>query len=232
MQRGSLFLLAGLVALSAAAQERAQKCPSVDSEIKRDRLFLLAKQPDGLHKAALANCGSIGTYTAALDHVAVSLEDLVAKSSTILVGTPTEENTLLVDDGRYVVTEYAIRVAQVLKGAPADPGRTAVVMVGGTYKFQDGTQAAEICYCRKPLIGHNYIIFSNPLRSSSKKLVPSFEDQGIVELAGDGVRIMPYSTQFFDFFNRYPGRFSEQTQTQFLGDVQTLIANHAANKSQ
>jgi hypothetical protein len=62
--------------------------------MKRFRLYLIEKQPDGLHKAALANCGSFITH-----------------------------------------------ITRVLKGAPADPGHTKFVIPGGTYKFEDGTQA-------------------------------------------------------------------------------------------
>jgi hypothetical protein len=209
------------------------------------RIYLLAKQSDGLHKAALANCGSFDVYTARRDDIALSLEDLIKRSSTIVVATPSEERTYLVDDGRYIVTEYSVRVTRVLKGPTAASDHETLVMVGGTYKFEDGTRATDFCECRKPRIGHSYVIFSNPLRSSSRKLVPSFEDQGIVELASDGIRVIPYSTHFYDFFNRctyeetetqipfltgHTSKCFEQTQTQFLGNVQALIANQSAKR--
>jgi hypothetical protein len=230
MGRCILFLFAGLAVLLFATQGHSPGCPALDSEIKRFRLYLLEKQPDGLQKAALANCGSFGTYTATPEDVGSSLEDLVKRSSTILVGEATEGKTLLVDDGRYIVTEFTFHVTRVLKGVHADSDHTKVEIPGGTYKFEDGTQATDNCYCRKPVIGHTYVVFSNPLRSSSRILVPSFADQGIFELASDGLKVIPYSTQFFDFLHR-PSDIPHLTQTRFLGDVQALIANENAKKS-
>jgi hypothetical protein len=227
MRKGILFLFAGLAVLFLATQGHSQACPALDSELKRFRLYLIEKQPDGLHKAALANCGSFGTYTAAPVDYPTSLEDLVKRSSTIVVGEATEGKTLLVNDGRYILMEFTFHVTRVFKGAPTDSDHTKFVIPGGTYKFEDGTQATDDCQCRKPLIGHTYVVFSNPLRSSSRILVPSFADQGNFELASDGRKVIPYSTQFFDHF----GTLSDLTQTQFLGDVQALIANQTAKRS-
>jgi hypothetical protein len=230
MRRGILFLFAGLSVLFFAAQGHSQECPALNSDMRRFGIFLIQKQPDGLHKAALANCGSFGTVTATTEDVASSLEDLVKRSSIILVGEVTEGKTLLVDDGRYIVTEFPFHVTRILKGVLADSDHTKFVIPGGTYKFEDGTQATDSCDCQKPIVGRTYVIFSNHLHSSSRTLVPSFADQGIFELAGDGVKVIPYSTQFFDFLHR-SSEIPYLTQTQFLGEVQALIANQPTKKS-
>ena len=70
---------------------------------------LLQRQPDGLHKAALASGGTYRTGGGSPPKSRVSdLNQLVTGSPTVVVATVTNATAALKDDGRFLFTNYHI----------------------------------------------------------------------------------------------------------------------------
>jgi hypothetical protein len=105
-------------------------------------LFTLSLQPDGLHKAALANGGFYRTGgISPPKYYMPDLNTLVADSSTIVVATVSKVTAMLEDESRSIKTDYQLDVVQTIKGNIA---QTSVVDIpGGKYTFSDDSVAEQ-----------------------------------------------------------------------------------------
>jgi hypothetical protein len=161
----------------------------------RDRsIDILAQQPDGLHKAALASGGTYeaGAFLSPPKSIAADLNQLVAGSSTIVVASVRSAAPQLLDDGRSIRTNYQLNVAEVIKGNIATTD--LLEMPGGSYKFSDGSVVNQIETAWKTLqTGKSYILFLTrwPNRPTVFRLTSAA--QGIFEVAFDNQHLISYS---------------------------------------
>jgi hypothetical protein len=205
-----------------------QNSASTHSPAQFMRLVKLARLPDGLHKAALANGGTyVKLGSDSPWNMAGSLDDLVSDSSTIVIGQVIGERAVLVNDGRAIRTEYTFRLASVLKGAGTNSETRIVVLPGGTYRFDDGTSATiDEFSVPRLLVRHTYMIFGSPLDASPRTIAPSYSDQGVFELGSDGKTVTPHTIRPGDTMRR----LSNSSQAQLISDVQSSITKDASKE--
>jgi len=158
----------------------------------RDRnIDMLARQPDGYHKAALASGGiyEAGAYYSPPKSRVADLNELIAGSSTIVIASVSDATAKLQDEGRFIRTIYQLNITDVIKGniAPTD----VLEIPGGSYKFSDGSVANQVETAWKALeTGKTYILFLArwPDRPTVFRLTSAA--QGIFEIASDGQHLI------------------------------------------
>jgi hypothetical protein len=157
------------------------------------RIDMLVLQPDGLHKAALA---SGGTYQAGglspPKYLIPDLNQLVSGSPTIVVASVSNATAELLDDGRYIRTNYQLNIIQIIKG---DFAKTDLLeMPGGTYTFSDGSAVNQIEPVWKALRkGTTYILFLTRWADRPDHFHVVGAGQGIFEIAFDGEHLISYT---------------------------------------
>ena len=160
----------------------------------RDRdIDMLALQPDGYHKAALA---SGGTYQVGgrspPKYIMADLKQLADASSTIVIASVSNATPELLDEGRYIRTNYELHITGLIKG---DMAATDVIEIpGGSYKFSDGSVANQVETAWKALqTGKTYILFLTrwPDRPTVFRLTSAA--QGIFEVAFDGQHLLSHT---------------------------------------
>jgi len=117
------------------------------------------------------------------------IDALAGRSSAIIVGTTLKNKSRLTTDKAHIITDYDVRVEQVLKGGVQQGSTVNVIMHGGRVEFPDGT-SAEI----KPstqLMGKNrtYILFLTESGEGRGAFELSRIPQGYFALSPDGGRI-------------------------------------------
>jgi hypothetical protein len=156
-------------------------------------LLALSLQPDGLHKAALANGGTYRTGGDSPPKYAISdVNQLVAGSSTIVVGTVSSATSALEDQGRSIRTNYQLNVTQTIKGDFSQAG--LVEMPGGTYTFSDGSVATQYEPVWKALrVGVTYILFLAASNAEPGAYRVVGAGQGAYEIGLDGQHLISHT---------------------------------------
>jgi hypothetical protein len=182
-------------------------------------LLTLSLQPDGLHKAALANGGFFQTGGDSPPKFFIpDLNHLVADSSTIVVATVSKATATLEDQGRYIRTNCQLNVTQAIKGNFAQT--SFVEMPGGKYTFSDGSVANQVEPVWKALRpGPTYILFlaSSNAEPGAYRVVGA--SQGVFEIGLDGQHLISYT-----YLRNDP--LSDQVaagRTAFLQDVESIV---------
>lgn len=160
--------------------------------LSRDRdIDMLALQPDGYHKAALASGGTyqVGAYYSPPKYMLADLKQLADASSTIVIASVSNATPELLDEGRYIQTNYELHITELIKG---DMAATDVIEIpGGSYKFSDGSVANQVETAWKALqTGKTYILFLTrwPDRPTVFRLTSAA--RGIFEVAFDGQHLL------------------------------------------
>jgi hypothetical protein len=172
----------------AAAMSFATISLSSDLDIN-----MLQRQPDGLHKAALASGGTYRTGGGSPPKYRMSdLNQLVTDSPTIIVATVANATAVLKDDGRFLFTNYQLNVIETIKGnfAKADE----LEMMGGTYTFSDGAIVNWVEPAWKSLrTGTTYILFLHRWEDVPNQFRVVSAGQGIFEITSDGEHLISYT---------------------------------------
>jgi hypothetical protein len=224
--RCGLFIV--FLALSPVFGQAPTLQVQCDQPALKRTTVMLAKQPDGLHKAALSNCGVyIDSYGFPWNR-AGSLNELVRGSAFIFLGVVRYGRSELTNRGRNITTRYTVNVQQSLKGNLLPQGDLDFVIPGGKINFYDGS-AAEVRSKEPALeIGHEYLFFADGpsgYGSGKMELRTTSIGQSIFEFAPDGHSVHPHVTQTDD-----PLLVTSQwTQSQLLNEVKIAMKNAASD---
>lgn len=172
--------------------------------------------------AAAAITGSYVKSEVAYSGEPISLEQLVAKGSNVVVGEPVTALPELTKRGDSIVTRTQFRIREVIKGTKADA--IEVVLPGGRVSFSNGTWAeVRVRDFRIPRPGHNYLLVVERDALSGGSLVPCFSQLGIIEVTNlstvPGVSADRQSSHshFVDWLLR-----RNYTSGQLLADVRAI----------
>jgi len=138
-----------------------------------------------------------------------SLESMARASDAILVGRVVSNHSVLPPAGRYIKTEYRVRVEEALRGRPERRDRDTVTisMMGGRVSFPDGSIAQQsVRNTNPPLDGHRYLFFLIDAKPESKIGPQAIEvpeadfwplrgSYGVFELPEDGSGVRPAHTR-------------------------------------
>jgi hypothetical protein len=152
---------------------------------------MLSLQPDGYHKAALASGGTYnaGSYFSPPKSRVDGLEQLVDASSTIVVASVSDAIPELLDEGRYIRTNYRLQLIKSIKGEMATTDLLEIP--GGTYRFSDGSVVNQVEEAWKALqTGKTYILFLTRWPDRPTVLRLTSAAQGIFELDSDGQHLI------------------------------------------
>jgi hypothetical protein len=120
------------------------------------------------------------------------LESLTQNSSEVILGTPIVSSSNLVGSGDGIVTEYRIRIDQILKGKLNEKRLVSLEVPGGKVTFDDGT-SAEI---KTPDLGpieeyKSYVMFLKPRGNNSEVFGLTGGGQGLFELSTSDSMVKP-----------------------------------------
>jgi hypothetical protein len=172
----------------AAAMSFATISLSSDLDIN-----MLQRQPDGLHKAALASGGTYRTGGGSPPKYRMSdLNQLVTGSPTIIVATVANATAVLKDDGRFLFTNYQRNVIEIIKGNFTKTDE--LEMMGGTYTFSDGSIVNWAEPAWKSLrTGTTCILFLHRWEDVPNQFRVVSAGQGIFEITSDGEHLISYT---------------------------------------
>jgi hypothetical protein len=156
-------------------------------------ISMLQRQPDGLHKAALASGGTYRTAGGAPPKYRMSdLNQLVTDSPNIVVATVANATAVLKDDGRFLFTNYQLNVIETIKGNFTEADELEVM--GGTYTFSDGSVVNWVEPAWKSLrTGTTYILFLHRWEDVPNQFRVVSAGQGIFEITSDGEHLISYT---------------------------------------
>jgi len=176
------------LATAAAAMSFATISLSSDLDVN-----MLQRQPDGLHKAALASGGTYRTGGGSPPKYRMSdLNQLVTDSPTIIVATVTNATAVLKEEGRFLFTNYQLNVIETIKGNFAKTDE--LEMKGGTYTFSDGSIVNWVEPAWKSLrTGTTYILFLHRWEDVPNQFRVVSAGQGIFEITSDGEHLISYA---------------------------------------
>ncbi len=110
------------------------------------------------------------------------LADLNANSSLVIIGIPQENISRLSSDGKMITLDYKVRVEYVYKGAVQEGSTITVSLPGGSWVFDDGSEAeVRTPWFKKMQNGKAYALFLNS-SSRSDLFVTTGEAQGLFEI--------------------------------------------------
>jgi hypothetical protein len=176
--------------LTALAAAMSFATVSLSSDLN---INMLQRQPDGLHKAALASGGTYRTGGGSPPKYRMSdLNQLVTDSPTIIVATVANANAVLKDDGRFLFTNYQLNVIETIKGNFAKTDE--LEMMGGTYTFSDGSIVNWFEPAWKSLrTDTTYILFLHRWEDVPNQFRVVSAGQGIFEITSDGEHLISYT---------------------------------------
>jgi hypothetical protein len=176
--------------LTALAAAMSFATVSLSSDLN---INMLQRQPDGLHKAALASGGTYRTGGGSPPKYRISdLNQLVTDSPTIIVATVTNATAVLKDDGRFLFTNYQLNVIETIKGNFEKTDE--LEMMGGTYTFSDDSIVNWVEPVWKSLrTGTTYILFLHRWEDAPNQFRVVSAGQGIFEVTSDGDHLISYT---------------------------------------
>ncbi|HVF54870.1 MAG TPA: hypothetical protein VM934_01895 [Pyrinomonadaceae bacterium] len=190
-------LMASVVLASAATlfgirAARSQNARAQDAARARAPHAEAVKQ-GGLREAAKVT----GRYARVFDNPvwkqAADVKDLAARSSAVVVGTPSKNVSRLSADGQMITIEYQVTIQEVIKGKLKAGRDVTVSLPGGMVMFEDGTSAkVRTPGFRKMVNGQSYALFLVEDEKESAAMTPTSGPQGIFELPADGSGIRHY----------------------------------------
>ena len=147
----------------------------------------LAQQPrNTLHERAKKAGGAlVWRYRATRSLVYPNIEELAKRSDLIVVGRTLGHRPALRSDGKFLTSDFLVRVQDVIKGDEPKGQSIVISIPGGAHKFPDGTYAALLpANFKQAENGRTYIFFlkAKGKDSSYKGHTLVSETQGLFEL--------------------------------------------------
>jgi hypothetical protein len=148
------------------------------------------------------------------------LKQLTDVSSIIVVASVSDAFPELLDEGRYVLTEYKLQVIEVIKGNM--PETDSLDIPGGSYKFSDGSVVNQVEDAWKAIqVGKTYILFLSRWPDRPAKLQVSSAAQGIFEVAFGTWSLISYT-----YIQNDPIRDEARLgKAAFLEKVKAMVAD-------
>lgn len=190
---------AGLLTVVVATGQTARTAADVEHAQQA------ALRQSGLRGAA-AVTGSFDEVLNFADEAGpTSLASMVRASNTILMGRVVSNYSVLPPGGRFIRTEYKVRVQEFLKGSAnrGDRDLVTISMAGGRVSFSDGSQAQQsVRNANPPLDGRRYVFFLLDVPEVSKRGPNAIEvpeadfwplrgSYGVFELPENGSGVRP-----------------------------------------
>lgn len=127
---------------------------------QRAKAVVEALRTGGIEAAAALEGHYEGRVSADPENNADSIEQLVDWHDLVVVGRIQANRGWMTGDGESVVTDYVVRVEQVLKGRAT--AEITVSVVGGRVSFSNGTTATLTSSMIPPTPGERYLFFLVP----------------------------------------------------------------------
>lgn len=146
-----------------------------------------AIQRGGYREAARIKGHYVGTVDPYWDWASFKLETLTKSSAAVIIGIPEKGRGQLESNGETIVTQFDVRVKEVIKGAPlAENSVVKVALLGGRVDFEDGTSAELRPLDFEPMHeGRKYLLFLYANRNGSDVYLLTGGPQGLFELKGE-----------------------------------------------
>jgi hypothetical protein len=179
----ALLLVSLLIAcLAVFAAVKSEKTQTSAQDSRRE---IEAVRRGGLREAARIT----GKYVARVNAstwIKYDLEGLAKNSYAIVIGTPLEHSSQLTDDGTSIVTEYELKINEVLKGNLYQTQTTRVQLPGGKVVFEDGSSAEiQTADLRGMEEGKTYVLFLRSIEASPNVFALTGLGQGLFELSSE-----------------------------------------------
>lgn len=218
-----LVLIAGLVTgLTVSIPLQAQCSKSSDCSEKFVALVRLARQPDGLHKAALANGGTFESGGGDPPKGIYDLPSLAVMSTIIVSAKVLKSESILVNEGRDIETLSTLQITQIFKGQSSEQ-LLHLSMRGGAYTFPDGSKATQTEDIERPLVENvEYILFLERAQDRPNLYYPTaWTGQDVFEVARDGSHLFSHT-----YLRKDPLRDEAKAGREaFVQRLQKLIAS-------
>lgn len=160
-------------------------------------------------RAAAAVTGTFGEVLNFAEEAGpASLASMVRASTTILMGRVVSNYSVLPPHGRFIRTEYKVRIQEVFKGSVnrRDGDFVTISMLGGRVSFSDGQAQQTVRYTSPPLDGRRYVFFLVEVPEASKTGPNAIEvpdanfwplrgSYGVFELPENGSGVRPGLTK-------------------------------------
>lgn len=157
--RFQICRLPGLILLVALAVETP---PAFGQTSERSRAVRDALRTGGVEAAAALEGHYEGRVSADPENNANSIEQLVDWHDLVVVGRIESNRGWMTADRETIVTDYVVRIEQVLKGPAL--AEVTVSVVGGRVSFPNGTTATLTSSMIAPIKGERYVFFLMPSR--------------------------------------------------------------------
>lgn len=140
----------------------------------------------GYREAARIKGHYVGTVDPNWDWASFDLETLTKSSAAVVIGIPENSRGQLESGGETIVTQFDVRIKEVIKGAPlAENSVVRVALLGGKVDFEDGTSAELRTPDSEPMLaGRKYLLFLYANRNGSDVYLLTGGPQGLFELKG------------------------------------------------
>ena len=182
-----LFSLAVVTLLSAlyfmpVTSSKSQNQTDRDEQKKMTE----AIQRGGYREAARIKGHYVGTVDPYWDWASFDLETLIKSSAAVVIGIPEKSKGRLNSNGEMILTQFDVRIKEVIKGAPLGENSVVkVALVGGKVDFDDGTSAELRTHDFEPMVeGRKYLLFLYGNRIDSDVYLLTGGPQGLFELKG------------------------------------------------
>ena len=196
MRRPTLVVVSACIALISASSW----AQSDVNRLRMARISQLLAEPDGLHKAAVYNGGFFRLSAGGHSFVAYrDLASIARASDAVLVGQTLENTCRMSSDGDHVVTEYSVRVENVLQGAVQPGSVLKIRMPGGRFTFPDGVTVEEDhASVRGMMDGRRYLLYIKYVAAQQSYYPPAIDGQGVFELHPDGKTVISHANRRID----------------------------------
>ena len=180
----SFAVVAFLFALSVMPVTSSKSQNQTDRD--EQRKMTEAIQRGGYREAARIKGHYVGTVDPYWDWANFDLVTLTKTSAAVIVGIPEKSKGRLNSNGETILTQFDVRVKEVIKGAPlAENSVVKVALVGGKVDFDDGTSAELRPLDFEPMLeGRKYLLFLYGNRIDSDVYLLTGGPQGLFELKG------------------------------------------------
>jgi hypothetical protein len=151
----------------------------------------------------------------------VDLRQLTMRSTNILVGRVLSNKSYLNDARDDIYTVHKVMVQSVLKGDLDNGNVIDIQVIGGGWRYSDGTWVSKRSTNMLPIgNGSSYVFFLNLKDPSLRSYVPSSRVQSIYNLEFDTGTIMPNSRYKLD---PLVTKYKNISIDSFLAEIRPLV---------
>jgi hypothetical protein len=150
------------------------------------RKMVEAIRRGGYREAAKIKGHYVGTVDPYWDWASFDLETLTKSSAAVVIGIPESSKGRLNSNGETILTQFDVRIKEMIKGAPlAENSVVKVALLGGRVDFDDGTSAELRTPDFEPMLeGRKYLLFLYGNRMDIDVYLLTGGPQGLFELKG------------------------------------------------